>query len=76
MMIRLYGICPAWGLPDVSTFVTKVDCYLRMVELPYTLVSLLGENFTKSLARWSSGDLPSAAEGQVPLHRRRRHRDR
>jgi glutathione S-transferase len=66
MTIRLYGVCPAWGLPDVSTFVTKVDCYLRMVKLPYTLVSLLGENFTKTLARWSSGDLPTRPKGKFP----------
>jgi glutathione S-transferase len=66
MTIRLYGTCPAWGLPDVSTFVTKVDCYLRMVKLPYTLVSLLGENFTRTLARWSSGELPIRPKGKFP----------
>ena len=37
-MITLYGFGPAWGLPDCSHFVVKVDCYLRMVELPYTRV--------------------------------------
>ncbi len=66
MTIRLYGICPAWGLPDVSTFVTKVDCYLHMAKLPYALVSLLGENFTQTLARWSSGDLPARPKGKFP----------
>ncbi len=66
-MIRLYGICPAWRLPDVSTFVTQVDCYLRMANLPYRLVSLLGENFPKALAAWSSGDLPKWPKDKFPF---------
>jgi hypothetical protein len=37
-MIKLYGYGPAWELPDCSPSVAKVDCYLRMVALPYTLV--------------------------------------
>lgn len=65
-MITLYGISPAWGLPDRSPFVSKVDCYLRMVELPYTLVSLLGENSTKSITRLSSGELPARPKGKFP----------
>jgi glutathione S-transferase len=65
-MITLYGTSPAWGLPDRSPFVTKVDGYLRMVQLPYTLVSLLGENYAKSLARSASGDLPARPKGKFP----------
>ena len=34
-MIKMHGYIPAWGVPDVSPFVTKIDCYLRMVGLPY-----------------------------------------
>lgn len=37
-MIKMYGYIPAWGLPDVSPFVSKIDCYLRMMRLPYELV--------------------------------------
>jgi len=65
-MIRLYGICPVSGLPDVSTFVIKVDCYLRMVEMPYTLVSLLGDNSTKSSASVSPGEPPRPPKGKLP----------
>ena len=36
-MIKMHGYIPAWGVPDVSPFVTKIDCYLRMVGLPYEL---------------------------------------
>jgi glutathione S-transferase len=37
-----------------------------MANLPYRLVSLLGENFTKTLARWSSGDLPKRPKDKFP----------
>lgn len=54
-MIQLYGFGPAWGLPDCSHFVVKVDCYLRMVGLPYTLVP------------WQSfKDLQNAPKGKFP----------
>jgi glutathione S-transferase len=54
-MIRLYGYGPAWDLPDCSPNVAKVDCYLRMVELPYTLVP------------WQSfQDLQNAPKGKFP----------
>lgn len=36
-MIKLYGFKPMWGLPDISLFVMKVDTYLRMTGIPYTL---------------------------------------
>src|SRR5437870_12328426 len=38
IMITLYQFAPIWGLPDLSPFVTKLDAYLRMVELPYQTV--------------------------------------
>jgi glutathione S-transferase len=54
-MITLYGYGPAWDLPDCSPAVVKVDCYLRMVGLPYTLVS------------WRSvQDLQQAPKGKLP----------
>jgi len=54
-MIKLVGYIPAWGLPDVSPFVTKVDCYLRMAGLPYELVRL------------PSGDLSKTPKGKLPV---------
>jgi glutathione S-transferase len=34
-MITLYRFVPAWGTPDLSSFCSKVEIYLRMVGLPY-----------------------------------------
>jgi Glutathione S-transferase N-terminal domain len=54
-MIKLHGYGPAWGLPDCNPFVTKVDCYMRMVDLPHTLLT------------WRSlEDLQTAPEGKFP----------
>jgi glutathione S-transferase len=36
-MITLYGFGPAFGLPDPSPFVTKVEVLLKMSGLPYRL---------------------------------------
>ena len=47
-MIRLYQYTAAWGLPDISPFVTKVDCYLRMVKLPYERVHLPAAELAKT----------------------------
>ena len=54
-MIKMYGYIPAWGLPDVSPFVSKIDCYLRMVGLPYELVKL------------PDGDLTKTPKGKLPV---------
>ena len=53
-MIRLYQYTAAWGLPDISPFVTKVDCYLRMVKLPYEQINLPAVE----LAKTPKGKLP------------------
>jgi isoprene-epoxide---glutathione S-transferase len=50
-MITMYGHVPAWGVPDISPYVTKIDCYLRMTRLPYELVL---------------GDLDTAPKGKLP----------
>jgi len=50
-MIVLYGHVPAWGIPDLSPFVTAIDLYLRMTRLPYRLVV---------------GDLGTAPKGKLP----------
>ncbi|MCC7121562.1 MAG: glutathione S-transferase N-terminal domain-containing protein [Gammaproteobacteria bacterium] len=50
-MITLYGHVPAWGIPDLSPFVTTIDLYLRMTGLSYRLVV---------------GDLGTAPKGKLP----------
>ena len=50
-MITLYGHVPAWGIPDLSPFVTAIDLYLRMTGTPYRLVV---------------GDLGTAPKGKLP----------
>lgn len=35
MMITVYGYVPAWGLPDISPYVTKVIAYMTFVGIPF-----------------------------------------
>lgn len=46
-MIKLFGFGPAFGVPDPSSFVMKVDCYLRMAAIDYEL-DLSGANLQKA----------------------------
>lgn len=34
-MIKVYGYVPAWGLPDISPYVTKVVNYMTMAGIPF-----------------------------------------
>ncbi|MBS0252891.1 MAG: glutathione S-transferase family protein [Proteobacteria bacterium] len=34
-MITVYGYVPAWGLPDISPYVTKVIAYMTFVGIPF-----------------------------------------
>jgi glutathione S-transferase len=54
-MIKLYAAGSGWGVYNLSPFVLKVDCYLRMVGLPYELCSF------QSLA-----DFAQAPKGKIP----------
>jgi glutathione S-transferase len=54
-MITLYQYIAAWGLPDISPFVTKVDCYLRMTGLPYERV------------RFPASELEQTPKGKLPM---------
>jgi len=58
-MIHLHAFAPLWGLVDVSPFATKVDVYLRLVELPYKLVPFSMESFTAA----PKGKLPYIVDG-------------
>ena len=59
-MITIYGHVPAWGIPDISPYVTKMDCYLRMTGLPYELV--LGDLNTAPM-----GKLPYIEDGETTV---------
>jgi hypothetical protein len=50
-MITLYAFGPAFGLPDPSLFVTKVEVLLKMAGLPY-------RTDTTGLQRAPNGKLP------------------
>lgn len=34
-MIEVYGYVPAWGLPDISPYVTKLTFYMNMCKIPF-----------------------------------------
>ncbi len=34
-MVTVYKLGPAWGLPDISPFVVKLETYLRLAGIPY-----------------------------------------
>jgi glutathione S-transferase len=50
-MLTLYKFIPAWGLPDLSPFVLKLETYLRMAKIPY---------------RTALGDPRKAPKGKLP----------
>lgn len=52
-MITLYGFGPAFGVPDPSSFVLKVDAYLRMCGLEFTV-----HNDFSNLKKSPKGKLP------------------
>lgn len=40
-MIKLYQFARTWGIPNLSHFCTKLETYLRINKLPYTIVETL-----------------------------------
>jgi glutathione S-transferase len=59
-MITLYTFGPAFGLPDASPFVTKVDVLLKMAGLPYRTDS---SGFRKA----PKGKLPYIEDGGIVI---------
>lgn len=39
MVLKVYGYVPAWGLPDISPYVTKVIFYLKIRKISFEYVS-------------------------------------
>lgn len=56
-MITLHQFPPAWGLPNASPFCMKVETYLRMCDLPYTVVNVFNP------AKGPKGKLPYITDG-------------
>lgn len=55
-MITLYGFKPAFGLPDPSPFVSKVEILLKMAGLPYERKSALPGKGPKGKIPWIVDD--------------------
>jgi glutathione S-transferase len=55
-MITLYGFGPAFGLPDPSPFVTKVEVLLKLANLPYTRKRALPNKGPKGKMPWIVDD--------------------
>lgn len=53
-MITLYTYLPAWGLSDMSPYVSYTDAYLRLAEIPFKSVIL------------EKGDLAKTPKGKLP----------
>ena len=58
-MIKLFGFIPAWGLPDISPYVSKTDLYLRLAGIPFSLEMLYHGDLTQT----SKGKLPFIDDG-------------
>lgn len=56
-MIQVFGIRPAWGLPCVSPYVTKLVYWLRWQQVPHTLLS---QDASRLREDSPSGKLPYA----------------
>ncbi|MBB6523573.1 glutathione S-transferase C-terminal domain-containing protein [Pseudoteredinibacter isoporae] len=52
-MIKLYGFGPSFGMPDPSSFVLKVNCYMRMAGIDFETVN--GQEYLRKAPK---GKLP------------------
>lgn len=39
MVLKVYGYVQAWGLPDISPYVTKLIFYLTIMKIPFEYVN-------------------------------------
>ena len=63
MTIRVLGYVPAWDLPDISPYVTKVVFYLTMAKVPY---EWKGENLAELDVNAPFGKLPYITDDDKP----------
>ncbi|GAA6153605.1 glutathione S-transferase C-terminal domain-containing protein [Pseudoteredinibacter isoporae] len=60
-MIKLYGFGPSFGMPDPSSFVLKVNCYMRMANIEFESVN--GQEYLRKAPK---GKLPYVEwDGQI-----------
>lgn len=55
MVLSVYGYLPAWGLPDISPYVTKLIFFLKMTGTQYVYKE---EDLTQLDANAPKGKLP------------------
>ena len=55
MVLKVYGYVAAWGLPDISPYVTKLCFYMTISGIPYEYVN---ENLPQLDTNAPYGKLP------------------
>src|SRR3974390_2895837 len=63
-IIKVYGYLPAWTVPCISPYVTKVINYMKMTGTPYEWVS---QDLTKLDRDAPYGKLPLIVDGDTTL---------
>ena len=73
-MITLYGICPGFGLPEISPYVTKTEVQLKMAGLKYVKQQVMPDTSPKGqLPYIADGDERVADSNFIRQHLERKH---
>ena len=65
MSVKLYGYLPAWGLPCISPYVTKIANYMTMTGVDYEFIN---QDLTKLDHDAPAGKLPFVIDGDAKVH--------